>query len=59
MYEALDKCADDQPRAHRPRLRGVTEIYRPTELHVAQLLARQGGRIRCVSGQSMTVHKDV
>ena len=30
--EALDTCADDQPRAHWPRLRGVTRIS-----HVHQL----------------------
>ena len=43
MYEALDTCADDQPRAHWPRLRGVTEIYLPTELHIAQF--RAGGAV--------------
>ena len=48
---------DDQPRAHWSRLRGVTEIHMPTELHLAQLHARRGGRMRCVSGQLITVHK--
>ena len=29
----------------------------PTELHLAQLHAQRGGRMRCVSGQLITVHK--
>ena len=37
----------------------LTEILMYTDLHVARIRARRGGRIRCVSGQSMTDHKDV
>ena len=33
----------------------MTEIHMYTDLHVAHIRARRGGRIRCVSGQSMTV----
>ena len=37
----------------------VTEIHMYTDLHVAHIRARRGGRIRCVSGQATTDHKDV
>ena len=42
MYEALDTCADDRPRAHWPRLRGVTGIHTFSDLRGAQDRAPRG-----------------
>ena len=49
-----------KPKARYPFLTNdLTGIHTYTDLRGAQLRARRGGRIRCVSGQSLTVHKDV